>query len=215
MAHYPTKIQAKLERILLIKTDLTAIDRVLPFDTTVRDLPEVQALQHSLSEEDTKRLMIALDQAFDQNDLSRVMALYSYGTLFTDDIQQEIRQQTIEDFHRFLGISRNETDLSAMFLHAGFAQMISQLNDSNLTTVQFDLFERSYLAEENPKTARIAGVQRNLPLFDEQKMVVVRYLEQLRLKAEKVEKKNYNKTVILIIIVFLAFILRFVLRLSK
>ncbi|WP_300662796.1 hypothetical protein [Fluviicola sp.] len=198
----------------LIKTDLSAAKMSISLDG-IQHLPETLDLKSSLAQEELAKLLSALHEAFVQQDLTKVTALYSYVALFSETQQQEIRKETVREFHQFLGLQKNDVELSAMYLHAGFANMINQLNDVDLTNAQFKLFERYFLDTNDRTGKRIAGIQRNLPLNSDQKKLVADYLEQLKSENEKVEKKDNTKTIILVIITVSLILIRFALRMSR
>lgn len=203
-----------LDRMQLIKIDISAAKMSISLDG-IQHLPETLELKSSLTQDDSNKLLLALHQAFAQQDLTKVSALYSYVVLFSETQQQEIRHETIQEFHQFLALQKNDVELSAMYLHAGFSRMINLLNDADLTTAQFKLFEWYFLDPNDRTGKRIAGVQRNLPLNSEQKKMVTDYLSQLKAENEKAEKKDHTKTIILIIVTISLLLLRFALRMSK
>lgn len=211
----PPRVRTMLDRIQLIKGDLSEVKMSVSLDGTIRTLPEITALKDSLTAEDAQRLLQALHQAFTQKDLTKVTALYSYGILFSDEQRGFIKQETIEEFKQYLNAMKNETEISEMFLHAGFATMIQQLNDTSLTNAQFKLFERYYLDPESGASGRrIAGIQKNLPINSDQKEILNDYLRQLRAENDKVEKRDNTKTIILVVITVALLLIRFALRMS-
>lgn len=212
----PPRVRTMLDRIQLIKSDLSEVKMSISLDGAIRTLPETTALKESLTSEDTKRLLQALNQAFAQKDLTKVSALYSYTALFSDEQRAEIRQEIIQEFKDYLNSLRNETEISEMFLHAGFAAMMHQLNDTDLINAQFKLFERYYLDPESGSSGRrIAGIQKNLPLNSDQKEKLNNYLRQLRAENDKEEKKDNTKTIIIVVLMVTLFLIRFALRMSR
>ncbi len=212
--NHPPRVRAMLDRIQLIKTDISAAKMSISLDG-IQHLPEVLELKSSLTQDDLDKLSQELHLAFVQQDLTKVSALYSYVVLFSETQQQAIRRETIQEFHQFLALQKNDVELSAMYQHAGFANMIHLLNDADLTTAQFKLFDWYFLDTNNRAGKRIAGIQRNLPLNSEQKNRVTDYLNRMKAENEKAEKKDNTKTIILIIVTVSLILLRFALRMSK
>lgn len=213
---YPSRVKNMLDRLQLIKSDLSDVKMSISLDGTIRTLPETTALKDSLTAEDLKRLSLALHDAFGRKDLTRVTALYSYGVLFSEEQRAEIRQETIQEFKELVNSMKNETEVSEMFLHAGFSNMINQLNDSDLTNTQFKLFERYYLdPESGPTGRRVAGIQKNLPISSEQKAVLNKYIQELRAETDKVERKDNTRTIIVVVLTIVLLIIRFALRMSR
>lgn len=170
----------------------------------------------SITSEDTKQLLTALNLAFKKQDLTRVTALYSYAVLFPEKDQAGIRQEVISDFLLYIGEQKNETELNAMFLHPGFPNLISILNDIELTDLQFKLFSRYHLDDKTTAGRCIAGIQKNLPLSEDQKTEVVNYLKEIKSEKEKVEKKkDHTKSIILIVFIVTLFVIRMALRMSR
>lgn len=212
--NHPPRVRTMLDRMQLIKTDVSAAKMSISLDG-IQHLPETSELKSSLTQDDAGKLLAALHHAFAQQDLTKVSALYSYAVLFSEAQQQEIRKETILEFHQFLGLQKNDVELSAMYLHAGFANMINQLNDADLTNAQFKLFERYFLDTNDRNGKRIAGIQRNLPLSSDQKSLITDYLNQMKAENEKAEKKDNTKTIILIVVTVSLILLRIALRMSK
>lgn len=201
-----------LERIALIKTDLSGVIMSISLNGNVRDLPETHEILSSIAEEDKNRLLIVLEQAFTNKDLTRVIALYSYIILFQEPDQISIKQEVIRYFIRYIKEQKNEAELNAMFLHPGFPGLVSSLNDKELTDLQFNLFSR-YLDNKTAINTRIAGIQKTLPLSEDQKIKVLSFLHEIKAEKEKVEnKKNRNRSIIIILLVITLFIIRMVLR---
>lgn len=62
----PPRVRTMLDRIQLIKGDLSEVKMSVSLDGTIRTLPEITALKDSLTAEDAQRLLQALHQAFTQ-----------------------------------------------------------------------------------------------------------------------------------------------------
>lgn len=213
---YPAKVRAMLSRIELIKTDLSEVSMSISLDGNVKDLPETKEILSSITTENKQQLVTALNLAFTQQDLARVNALYSYVVLFAENDQAEIRQEAIRGFILYIGEQKNEVKLNAMFLHPGFVNLITHLNDKELTDLQFKLFSRYHLDDKTPVGRRIAGIQKNLPLSEAQKAEVVNYLDEIKAEKEQVEKKKDNtKTIIIVVLSVVLLIIRFALRMHN
>ena len=210
--NYPPKVRSMLERLALIKTDLSGVTMSVSLDRNFKDLPETNEILSSITSEDKNRLLMALEQAFANKDLTRVIALYSYIVLFQETDQTNIKQEVIRYFLLYIKEQKNDAELNAMFLHPGFPGLVSGLNDRELTDLQFNLFSR-YLDNKTAIGTRIVGVQKNLPLREDQKKEVLNYLDEIKAEKEKVENKtNRNRSIIIIVLVVTLFIIRMVLR---
>ena len=212
---HPPRVRAMLERMQLIKSDLSTVTMTISLDGNIRNLPETHELRSSLSRTEATQLLTALNKAFSNNDLMRATALYSYSVLFSDEIQEEIRKETILEFQQFLEIGRNEAGLEEMFLHAGFGKMIQLLKDDGLTTAQFKLFQANYLHTKSNMGKRIAVMQRQLPLNSDQQNAIVSYIEEIKSENEKVEKKDNTKATILIVVTIVLILVRIIIRMSR
>ncbi|MNK09014.1 hypothetical protein D3C87_269610 [compost metagenome] len=212
---HPPRVRAMLERMQLIKSDLSTVTMTISLDGNIRNLPETEELKASLSRTEATQLLTALNEAFRIQDLAKVTALYSYAVLFSDEIQEEIRKETVLEFQQFLNIGRDLAGLEQMFLHAGFGKMIQLLKDDELTTAQFKLFQAHYLHTKSNLGKRIAGIQRQLPLNSDQQNAVVTYIEQIKSENEKVEKKDNTKTTILIVVTIVLILIRLIVKMSR
>lgn len=202
-----------LGRMALIKTDLSEVTMSISLDGNIKDLPETNEIRSSITADDKKQLLTALNHAFTKQDLTRVVALHSYSVLFSETDQTEIRQEVIRDFLLYVKEQKSEAEVNGMFLHPGFPALVTVLNDKELTDLQFKLFSRYHLDDNTTTGKRIAGIQKNLPLSDDQKAEVMNYLEEIKLEKEKVEKKkDHTKSIILIVLVITLFIIRMALR---
>lgn len=205
-----------LSRIELIKTDLSEVSLSISLDGNVKDLPETKEIISSVTTENKQQLLTALNRAFTQQDLARVNALYSYSALFTEKDRAEIRQEVIRDFILYIGEQKNEVKLNAMFLHPGFVNLITLINDKELTDLQFKLFSRYHLDDKTTTGKRIAAIQKNLPLSEAQKSEVVNYLDEIKAEKEQVEKKkDHTKTIIIVVLSLVLLIIRVALRMHN
>lgn len=212
---YPPRVRAMLTRIALVKTDFSEVSMSISIDGTIKDLPETIEIMSSITTEDTRQLLTALNLAFAKQDLARVNALYSYSVLFPEKDQAEIRQETIQDFLLYIRGQKNEVELNGMFMHPGFSSLVTLLNDKELIDLQFRLFARYHLDDKTTAGRRIAGVQKNLPLSEEQKEQVLTYLKEIKSQNEQVDKKESNKATIWIIVGVSLLIIRIILRMSR
>ena len=188
----------------------------ISLDGNIRNLPETNEIRSSITPEDTQQLLTALNNAFSKQDLTRVSALYSYAVLFPEKDQAEIRQGIRQDFQLYINGLKNESEVNALFLHPGFPNLVTGLNDKVVTDLQFKLFSRYHLDDKTTIGKRIAAIQKNLPLSDDQKKQVTDYLNEIRAEKEKIEqKKDHTKTIIVIVLMVVLLIIRLVLRANR
>jgi hypothetical protein len=101
-------------------------------------------------------------------------------------------------------------------MHPGFPGLITALNDTELTDLQFRLFSRYHLDDKTTAGRRIAGIQKNLPLSEEQKAEVLNYLQEIKDEKQQVEnKKDHTRTIILVSLSVILLIIRLVLRMNR
>jgi hypothetical protein len=207
-----------LERIQLIKSDLSGVNLSVSLDGIVKDLPEIAAILSSIDSEDKVRLLTALHDAFEKRDLTKVSALYSYICLFSEADQLEIKRETLQDLQLYIRGHKNEDELNEIFMHPGFSILVNSLDNKDLTDLQFRLFERYHLENKTSAGKRIAGIQKHLPLSKEQLATVIRYLDELKAEKQKndeVENKKSNKALIWTLVGVALIIIRILLRLSR
>jgi preprotein translocase subunit SecE len=214
--NHPPKIKAMLDRMELVKTDFSGVTMSISLDGNIRNLPETDEIRSSVTPEDTKQLLTALNVAFSKQDLTRVNALYSYAVLFPEKDQAEIRQEISRDFLIYINGLKNETEVNALFLHPGFSNLVTGLNNKEVTDLQFKIFSRYHLDDKTTVGKRVAAIQKNLPLNDDQKKQVTDYLNEIRAEKEKIEqKKDHTKTIIVIVLMVVLLIIRLVLRANR
>ena len=207
-----------LERMQLIKTDLSGVSMSVSLDGNVKDLPETTEILISVNSEDKMRLLTALHESFEKRNLTKVSALYSYIVLFPETDQLEIKRETLQDFQLYIRGHKNEDELNEIFTHPGFSTLVNALNNEDLTNLQFRLFERYHLENKTTIGRKIAGVQKNLPLSKEQREAVVKYLDDIkaeRQKSDEIYNKSSNKALIWTIVAVALIIIRILLRLSR
>jgi hypothetical protein len=214
--NHPPKIKAMLDRMELVKTDFSGVTMSISLDGNIRNLPETDAIRSSVTSEDTKQLLAALNSAFSKHDLARVSALHSYVALFPENAQAEINQEISRNFLVYINGLKNETEVNALFLHPGFPNLVTGLNDKQVTDLQFKIFSRYHLDDKTTVGKRIAVIQKNLPLNDDQKKEVTGYLNEIKAEKEKIEqKKDHTKTIIVIALMVVLLIIRLVLRANR
>ncbi len=216
--NHPPRVRAMLDRLRLIKTDLSRVTMAVSLEGAIRDLPETVEILASVDQEDKQRWLTAVHEAFGKRDLTKVSALFSYIALFPEADRREMKSETMQDFQLFLRGHANEDELNGIFLHPGFSQLIKELNAKELTDLQFRLFARYHLENKTNMGRRIAGVQKNLPLDEVQMQEVIRYLDEI--KAEKAreaaaENKATNKGYIWLGISIVLIIIRIILKMSR
>jgi hypothetical protein len=216
-AGHPPKVQAMLERLKLIKTDLSEVNMIVSLDS-VKDLPETAEILSSINSEDKTRLQTALHHSFEKRDLTQVSALYSYISLFSESDQLQIKREVAQDFKVYLKAYQNENDLNAVFTHPGFSRLIIDLNDRELTDLQFELFSFFHLDNKTNTGKKMAKIQKNLPLSDDQRGQVIQYMDEIKTEKEQnatEEKKRNKATIIFGILGLVLLIIRVLLRLSR
>lgn len=214
--NHPPRVRAALERIQLIKTDLSGVNMSVSLDGPVGSLPETTEILSSINSEDKTRLLTALNDAFEKRDLTKVSALYSYAVLFQEADKLEIKAETLQNFQVYLRGHKDFDEMNAIFTHPGFSNLVLALNNKDLTDLQFRLFARYHLENKTTIGKKIAGIQKNFPLTREQWAEVVNYLEEIKLEKEKVEKKkNHTRTIILVVLIITLFIIRMALRMHR
>jgi hypothetical protein len=207
-----------LERLQLLKTDLSEVKMSVSLEGGVKDLPEVTVLLSAIDREDKTRLLTALHDAFTKRDLTKVSALYSYIVLFPEADQAEIKQEILHDFQGYIKGYRSEEELNDIFTHPGFAMLVNGLNNKVLTDMQFQFFSLFHLDNKTNIGKKIAGIQKTLPLSAEQRSEVIQYLEEIKAEKQKsaeIENKNSNKVLIWTLIGAALLIIRILLRLSR
>ncbi len=207
-----------LERVRLIKSDLSGVHISVSLDGNVKNLPEVAEILSSINSEDKTRLLTALHEAFEQRDLTKVTALYSYIVLFSESDQLEIKRETLQDFQLYIRGHKNEDELNDIFTHPGFSTLVNALNNQDLTDLQFRLFERYHIENKTNIGRKVAIVQKNLPLSEEQRAGVIQYLEEMKAEKQKndaIEEKKSNKALIWTIVGIALLVIRILLRLSR
>lgn len=207
-----------LDRMKLIKTNLSEVNMIISPDGDVRNLPETAELLSSINSEDKIRLQTALHHAFEKRDLTKVSALYSYLSLFPESDQLHIKNEVVKDFQLYIKGYQNENDLNGVFTHPGFSNLISTINSKELTDLQFELFSFFHLDNKSTSGKKIARIQKNLPLSEDQHEQVVRYLNEMKVEKEQnaSEEKKRNKTALIFGIIGLTFlIVRVLLRLAR
>jgi len=207
-----------LDRLQLIKTDLSGVNMSVSLDGNIGSLPETAEILASVDAEDKRRLLTALNEAFAKRDLTKVSALYSYISLFPESDQREIKAETIEDLQLYLRGHKNEDELNEIWTHPGFSALITSLDYKELTDLQFRLFARYHLENKTSIGRRIAGIQKGLPLDEAQRAEVVKYLDEIKAERERNDQsdnKASNKAYIWIAISIALIIIRIILRASR
>lgn len=125
--------------------------------------------------------------------MTKVTALYSYVQLFSEQLQSEIRSETLIEFKDFINKKTIESDIIEMFTNAGFSTMMNTLRNKELMDLQFNLFEKHFLFEQSATGKRIATIQKNLPISGEQKDAVIEYINNYKSKISKRRKKGQYK----------------------
>jgi hypothetical protein len=214
---HPPKVQAMLERLKLIKTDLSGVNMIVSLEG-VRDLPETSEILSSIHSDDIMRLRTALHHSFEKRDLTRASALYSYVSLLPESDQLQIKAEVVQDFQVYLKAYQNENDLNGIFTHAGFSNLIIALNNKELTDLQFELFSFFHLDNKTSTGKKMARIQKNLPLSEVQRGQVIQYLDEIKAEKEQnaVEEKKRSKAALIFGILGLTLlIIRVILRLSR
>lgn|GEM_PF-5512049 len=207
-----------MDRLRLIKTDLSGVSMSVSLDGNILNLPETAEILSSVNSEDKTRLLTALNDAFTKRDLTKVSALYSYIVLFSDSDQLEIKGETLQDFQLYIRGHKDEDELNEILTHPGFSTLINALNNKDLTDLQFRLFARYHLENKSNIGRRIAGVQKNLPLNEEQRAEVIQYWDDIKAEKQKIgsiDNKNSNKALIWTLVAVVLIIIRIMLRLSR
>lgn len=213
--NHPPRISAMIDKMNLINGDLSSVNMSISLDGAIGGLPETKAIKENLGKEHATKLLKALNDAFSQNDLTKVTALYSYVQLFPEQLQTEIRSETLIEFKDFINKKTIESDVVSMFTNAGFSTMMNTLRNKELMDLQFNLFERHFLFEQSATAKRIATVQKNLPISGEQKEAVIDYINNYKSQYDKAEKKDNTKTIIIISISVLLILIKIILRASR
>lgn len=213
--NHPPRISAMIDKMNLINGDLSSVTMSISLDGAIGSLPETEAIKQNIGKEHVTKLLKALNEAFSQNDLTKVTALYSYVQLFPEQLQTEIRSETLIEFKDFINKKTSETEVVSMFTNAGFSTMMNTLRNKELMDLQFNLFERFFLFEQSATGKRIATVQKNLPISGEQKEAVIDYINNYKSQYDKAEKKDNTKTIIIISISVLLILIRIILRASR
>lgn len=213
--NHPPRISAMIDKMNLINGDLSSVTMSISLDGAIGGLPETQAIKQNLGKEHSTKLLKALNDAFSQNDLTKVTALYSYVQLFPEQLQTEIRSETLIEFKDFITKKTIESDIISMFTNTGFSTMMNTLRNKELMDLQFNLFERHFLFEQSATGKRIATVQKNLPISGEQKDAVIEYINNYKARYEKEEKKDNTKTIVFIIITVVLILIRIAIKMSR
>lgn len=211
------KVRAMLDLLNLIKTDLSEVNMIVSLDG-VRDLPETAELLSSINSEDKTHLQKALNLSFEKRDLTKVSALYSYVSLFSQSDQLEIKEGVVKDFQIYFRTYQNEIDLNGIFTHPGFSNLIHAINNKELTDLQFELFSFFHLDNKTLIGKKIAKIQKSLPLSEDQRDQVVRYLDEVKAEKEQAisaEKKRSKTALIFGILGLTLLIIRLILRLAR
>lgn len=213
---YPPKVQAMLERLKLIKTDLSDVHMIVSLEG-VKDLPETLEILSSINSEDKMRLQAILHHSFEKRDLTKISALFSYVSLFSELDQMEIKNEVAQDFQVYLKAYQDENDLNRIFTHPGFSSLIIALNSKDLTDLQFELFSFFHLDNKTNTGKRLAKIQKTLPLSEDQHEQVNRYLDEIKAEIEQnaTEEKKRNKTALVLVLIGLVLIIRVLLRLAR
>lgn len=213
---YPPKVQAMIEELKLIKTDLSGAHMIVSLDG-IKDLPETLEILSSISSEDKIRLQASLHHSFERRDFTRVNVLFSYISLFSELDQLEIKNKVAQDFQVYLKGYQNENEINRIYTHPGFSSLINDLNNVDLTALQFELFSFLHLDNKTNTGKKLAKIQKKLPLTEEQHEQVNRYLDEIKIDIEQdamLEKKR-NKTALVLVLIGLAIIIRILLRLAS
>lgn len=184
----------------------------------VRDLPETAELISSINSEDKIRLQKALHHSFEKRDLAKVSTLYSYISLFSESDELEIKSEVVKDFQLYVRGYNNEDDLNSIFTHPVFPNLIIAINDKELTDLQFELFSFFHLDNKTNTGKKIARIQKSLPLSEDQRGKVIRYLDEIKIEKEQnaSEEKKRSKTALIFGLIGLALIIiRILLRLAR
>ncbi len=206
-----------LDRLKLIKTDLSEVNMIVSLEG-IRDLPETAELLSSINSEDKTRLQKALQYSFEQRDLAKVSALYSYISLFSESDQLQLKSEVIKDFQLYIRGYTNEDDLNRIFTHPGFSNLIIAINSKALTDLQFELFSFFHLDNKTNVGKKIARIQKNFPLSEDQRGQIIRYLDEMKAEKEQnaSEEKKRSKTALIFGLIGLALIIiRVLLRLAR
>ncbi len=206
-----------LERIQLIKTDLSEVNMIVSLEG-IRDLPETAELLSSINLEDKTRLQTALSNSFEKRNLAKVSALYSYVSLLPEADQLQIKKEVVQDFQLYIRGYQNENELNAIFTHPVFANLIIALHNRELTDLQFELFSFFYLDNKTIIGKKIARIQKNLPLSEDQREQVIRYLDEMKAEKEQNatdEKKRRKTALIFGLIGFALIVIRVLLYLAR
>lgn len=213
---YPPKVQAMLERLKLIKTDLSDVHMMVSLEG-VKDLPETLEILSSINSEDKMRLQAILHHSFEKRDLTKISALFSYVSLFSELDQMEIKNEVAQDFQVYLKAYQDENDLNRIFTHPGFSSLIIALNSKDLTDLQFELFSFFHLDNKTNTGKKLAKIQKTLPLSEDQHEQVNRYLYEIKAEIEQnaTEEKKRNKTALVLVLIGIVLIIRVLLRLAR
>ncbi|MCC6702227.1 MAG: hypothetical protein IT221_11935 [Fluviicola sp.] len=213
---YPPKVQAMLERLKLIKTDLSDVHMMVSLEG-VKDLPETLEILSSINSEDKMRLQAILHHSFEKRDLTKISALFSYVSLFSELDQMEIKNEVAQDFQVYLKAYQDENDLNRIFTHPGFSSLIIALNSKDLTDLQFELFSFFHLDNKTNTGKKLAKIQKTLPLSEDQHEQVNRYLDEIKAEIEQnaTEEKKRNKTALVLVLIGIVLIIRVLLRLAR
>lgn len=207
-----------LERMQLIKTNLSEVKMSVSLDGGVKDLQEVKELLSSINLEDKTRLLTALNDAFSKRELTKVSALYSYLVLFPETDRAEIKAEILHDLEPYIKGYGSEDELNDMFMHPGFATLINGLNNRSLTDLQFQFFSLFHLGNKTNTGRKIAGIQKTFPLSDEQRSEVIQYLDEMKAEKQKSDaayNKSSNKALIWTLVAVALIIIRILLRMSR
>lgn len=191
---------------------------IVSLDGGIRDLPETTEILSSISLEDKVRLQTALHHSFEKRDLTKVSALYSYISLFPESDQLQLKSEVAQDFQLYIRGYNNEDDLTGVFIHPGFSGLITSLNNRELTDLQFELFSFFHLDNKTIVGKKIANIQKNLPLSEDQRGQVIRYLDEMKAEKEQNasdEKKRSKTALIFGLIGLTLLIIRVLLRLAR
>jgi hypothetical protein len=211
--NHPPRISAMIDKMNLINGDLSSVTMSISLDGAIGSLPETIAIKENLGKEHATKLLKALNDAFSKNDLTKVTALYSYVQLFPEQLQTEIRSETLIEFKEFISKKNNETELANMFLHPGFTSLVNTFQNEELIDRQFKIFEKQYLSELSSTGKRIAISQKNLSLNTIQKEKVVTYIKKF--KQNYTLEENLNKKNIFLAIFIIVAIVRIFIYLSS
>lgn len=211
--NHPPRISAMIDKMNLINGDLSSVTMSISLDGAIGSLPETQAIKENLGKEHATKLLKALNDAFLNNDLTKVTALYSYAQLFPEQLQTEIRSETLIELNEFISKKTTETELSNMFLHPGFTSLVNTFQNEELIDRQFKIFEKQFLSELSSTGKRIAINQKSLSLNTIQKEKVVTYIKKF--KQNYTLEENLNKKNIFLAIFIIVAIIRIFIYLSS